>query len=437
MRRGPTPGAIYQLEGDMVAIGRGSKNDIIIHDNEVSREHCQLRRVMDDYEVHDLNSSNGTFINGQRVTEGWLLQTGAIVELGDTITLEYERPLPRRMTAPLPQRMAEPEMPREPQLPREPEKTTEQFPIPHYSLMVTMGPKSGEVHRLDNLIVTIGRDLSNDIVIPDPEVSRFHARLRRGNNGYSVEDMGSTNGTAVNGALIQQQQDLQADDVIRLARQVRLQYMGRSDAVKRSIEETMIAVKEPFNEQPEYANGQTAPLVLSSLRTTGNLRRTGLLGYAPPAAPTAPTTPQRQAGRLPGISQTGGLYDSLFVAYARQDWDKAVSPLIVSLDQAGVQSWIDQYLVPHGDDWRADLEQALSECWAIVVVVSAQSLSSNYVKMAYRYFAAQNKPLLAFILEPETTIPPDLTHGRSVIYDPANPQRSFHKLILEVMNLRK
>jgi pSer/pThr/pTyr-binding forkhead associated (FHA) protein len=420
MRRGPTPGAIYELEGDTITIGRGSKNDIIIRDNEVSREHCNLRRVMDDYEVQDLNSSNGTFVNGQRVQAGWLLQSGAIVEFGDTITMEYERILARRVTDAL--------------LPPEDAFQDTPEPIYQYSLMVTMGPEMGQIHRLDSLIITVGRDLSNDIAIQDPEISRFHMRLRRGSSGYTVEDMGSTNGTFVNGVQITQPYTLEPDDVIRLARQVRLQYIGRSEIAKTAIDETVIVGSKDvrvYPDTPERIGGQTAPLALPSklMTSTGPFARTGQL--------RAPETLPKPNARLNGFTQPGLLNDTLFVAYARTDWEGVVSSLVSGLQQAGMQSWVDQYLVQHGDDWRTALEQALSECWAIVVVVSAQSLSSNYVKMAYRYFVAQQKPLISFILEPETTLPPDLTHGRAILYDRDNPQRSYHKLILEVMHLRK
>src|SRR5690242_16083247 len=92
MRRGPTPGAVYELEGDEITIGRGNKSTIVIRDNEVSREHCRLIRRAEDYELLDLNSSNGTFVNGQRVLSPWLLQPSMLIELGDTITLEYGIP---------------------------------------------------------------------------------------------------------------------------------------------------------------------------------------------------------------------------------------------------------------------------------------------------------------------------------------------------------
>lgn len=69
MRRGPTPGAAWELTDEVVTIGRGSKNQVIVQDNEVSREHCRLLRLMADYEVMDLGSSNGTYVNGARVVD--------------------------------------------------------------------------------------------------------------------------------------------------------------------------------------------------------------------------------------------------------------------------------------------------------------------------------------------------------------------------------
>ena len=90
MLRGPEPGREIPLDEDVMLIGRGRKNDIIIQDNEVSRTHCRLVRVLDDYEIHDMNSTNGTFVNGQKIRQGgWLLSAHSIVELGDSITLEY------------------------------------------------------------------------------------------------------------------------------------------------------------------------------------------------------------------------------------------------------------------------------------------------------------------------------------------------------------
>jgi hypothetical protein len=60
---------------------------------------------------------------------------------------------------------------------------------------------------------TVGRSQENDIVIPDPNVSRKHARLSRADNGYVVEDLGSTNGTLLDGAPIDRERIESGDEL--------------------------------------------------------------------------------------------------------------------------------------------------------------------------------------------------------------------------------
>lgn len=69
----------------------------------------------------------------------------------------------------------------------------------HYQLVVQKGPKVGQVYPLSSISITIGRDPMADIVISDPEVSRQHVRLTRTESGYQLQDLGSTNGTFIDG----------------------------------------------------------------------------------------------------------------------------------------------------------------------------------------------------------------------------------------------
>lgn len=90
MRRGPTPNQVYDLSKDNITIGRDITNDIVINDPEVSRHHLRFTRGGDGFTMEDLGSTNGTFINGQRMTGSRPLRPGDMIGLGETVTLAYE-----------------------------------------------------------------------------------------------------------------------------------------------------------------------------------------------------------------------------------------------------------------------------------------------------------------------------------------------------------
>ncbi|PKN91922.1 MAG: hypothetical protein CVU44_16655 [Chloroflexi bacterium HGW-Chloroflexi-6] len=90
MHSGPTPGKTFPLEGDVLTIGREASNAVAINDAEVSRKHTQLVFQGGKYIITDLGSTNGTFVNGQRLTGQHVLQPGEIISLGEQISLLYE-----------------------------------------------------------------------------------------------------------------------------------------------------------------------------------------------------------------------------------------------------------------------------------------------------------------------------------------------------------
>lgn len=95
VRRGPQPNQTYELTKNEISLGRDITNDIVINDPEVSRHHLRLTRGADGaYYVEDLGSTNGTFVNGQRVTGSRALNNGDMMGLGETVTLGYERARP-------------------------------------------------------------------------------------------------------------------------------------------------------------------------------------------------------------------------------------------------------------------------------------------------------------------------------------------------------
>ena len=90
VRRGPQPNQVYELNKDVITMGRDITNDLVINDPEVSRHHCRLTRTSSGYTLEDLGSTNGTFVNGQRLSAARPLANGDMVGLGETVTMAFE-----------------------------------------------------------------------------------------------------------------------------------------------------------------------------------------------------------------------------------------------------------------------------------------------------------------------------------------------------------
>jgi pSer/pThr/pTyr-binding forkhead associated (FHA) protein len=90
MRQGPTPGEVYELERTEVSIGRDIANDIVINDAEVSRKHARLTLEADRYKIEDLNSTNGTYIDGQKLIGPHLMAIGEVIMFGDNVGMVFD-----------------------------------------------------------------------------------------------------------------------------------------------------------------------------------------------------------------------------------------------------------------------------------------------------------------------------------------------------------
>lgn len=90
VRRGPNPNQIFELNRDILTLGRDATNEIAINDPEVSRHHCRFTRVSGGFTLEDLGSTNGTFVNGQRLVGARPLASGDNIGLGETVTLVFE-----------------------------------------------------------------------------------------------------------------------------------------------------------------------------------------------------------------------------------------------------------------------------------------------------------------------------------------------------------
>lgn len=84
--KGQDCGKEFPLGNYQTIIGRRETNDIMLNDISVSRRHAQLEHNNDRYVLTDLNSTNGTFVNGHRITKQ-LLEPGDIITFGTTVCI--------------------------------------------------------------------------------------------------------------------------------------------------------------------------------------------------------------------------------------------------------------------------------------------------------------------------------------------------------------
>ncbi len=86
MIQGPEPGSVYKLPDNRVTtVGRSSRNTICTVSASVSRFHCEVSWVNGCWELNDLNSKRGTFVNGERIIDRWELTPGDIIRASSTM----------------------------------------------------------------------------------------------------------------------------------------------------------------------------------------------------------------------------------------------------------------------------------------------------------------------------------------------------------------
>jgi pSer/pThr/pTyr-binding forkhead associated (FHA) protein len=174
------------LRSGVTTIGRSEENDIIIEDHQASRQHARIECAGGICTFEDLQSSNGSFLNGERVGRA-LLTSGDRLRIGD-VEMTYRAP--------------------EAQAP---------------GAWLEIG---GERHPLPSGGLTIGRSGDNEIQLADPVASRRHARVEPRQGTYLLIDLDSANGTFVNGQRVQQHA-LRDGDEIRIG-STRIMFRGQA-----------------------------------------------------------------------------------------------------------------------------------------------------------------------------------------------------------------
>ncbi|HTX10129.1 MAG TPA: DHA2 family efflux MFS transporter permease subunit [Solirubrobacteraceae bacterium] len=213
---------------DGTVVGReGADVELSDATGELSRKHARFALRDGEPVVEDLGSTNGTYVNDQRIIGAHRLQPGDRIRLGGT-TLEFS---PRPDLAPVARLQATRarEIPvdvtRVRPVPLEATQARATPPVvpgPTFApsgsdgeLIILSGPGAGTATAVTGS-ATIGREPECDLQVLDPEVSRRHAKVVIGDARASIDDLHSANGTYVNGERILRPYTLAPGDQIQI-----------------------------------------------------------------------------------------------------------------------------------------------------------------------------------------------------------------------------
>ncbi len=264
------------------------------------------------------------------------------------------------------------------------------------------GQPNRTVHPLQGETILIGRGTMNDIIILEPEMSRLHLKLVRSGTGYSVQDVGSTNGSKLNDVELTSELTIQPGDIIRIGQTITMYYTMTPD---------------------QLLDRRQATTVLQDRSDTGTVRlQTG--------APRIPTLTDRlkATGVGTGLS-SGALVNHLFMAYTRSDWETKVAPVFNRLYDAQMAVWVEQYLPVGSDDWRLAIDQARLECWGLIVIATFAAMRSPFVQQVVRHFNNREKPIFVVADAPDVAIPVNGPNVHRVVMSHALPELSIQQLI--------
>jgi pSer/pThr/pTyr-binding forkhead associated (FHA) protein len=209
---GDNQGVHRKLREDKLTLGRKGA-DLEIEDKSISRHHCELSRRPDGWWLKDLESTNGTFVNGEKVEERKLshldeIRVGRTAILFAVTEAAVERSLADRED----EASSELDVTKIETADKEPDRSLP--PGREFIFEYMTGRKKGRSFQLAKSRVTLGRADNAEIALEGDGVSRKHAMIEvQSRDQIYISDLASQNGTWLNGLRIRTTRLLHGDTI--------------------------------------------------------------------------------------------------------------------------------------------------------------------------------------------------------------------------------
>lgn len=310
-----TDGREYAIAGTSLVFGRDASCDVVVPGKDVSRRHAEIVQTPKGYLIVD-SSTNGTSVNDTRIEGQRLLARADVITIGeekfrfyaDTAAPPPENPPagpaasapsaepPTKGSPPVAEKLKEtvhgvPGAPAAPAAPRPSGGALASF-------LVRGGALKGQRLVVKTPVVNIGRADYNDLVFPDESVSTAHAKLQRREGVWVLVDLGSTNGTFVDGDQVQGEAPLAPGATVRF---------GEISAVFEPTDDSAGVAKGSGTRVMEVMTMSPAPGKPAPAKPAAS-KPAASKPAAPKPAPTkgAPTKPKSPAKAPPVAQQKKG-----------------------------------------------------------------------------------------------------------------------------------
>lgn len=264
-----TDGREYRLDVVPFVIGRDATAALVVESDEVSRRHAEILTVPEGDCLVDL-SSNGIWVNGERARGKTTLKSGDVIRVAGEELRYYPseaRTPPAGANFRLGDTVAGLQAVRRPPVIQSGYLAASEPALA--SLLIKGGQRKGERFGIRTPVVNIGRADYNDVSLPDPSVSASHAKLQLREGVWMLADLGSTNGTKVDGEAVGGELPLSPGSTITFG-EVVVVFEPRDTGVARGtgtkVLQVPLADAAPLGPGPQASGARRQPAPVPSFR---------------------------------------------------------------------------------------------------------------------------------------------------------------------------
>lgn len=188
--------APVEIKDGVTRVGSGAASDVLIAAPGIAQSHCEIESVDGAAKIKVADPQHVVVVNGRQASGEVAIKPGDLVLFAKVGARVVAGEVPA--AAPKPAAPAAPSTgPSE-----EDGRTKIRMALPRFVLRGVSGSTFGKTYPLFGTM-TVGRAADCDISIPGEEISRKHAKLQVQIDGIAIEDLGSSNGTFINGKRVQ------------------------------------------------------------------------------------------------------------------------------------------------------------------------------------------------------------------------------------------